>query len=149
MLMHWGFIPNTQMQDVLMGKYTVQVPNEDGSPPSEVADKGVAVIMLGVRNNQCVLLPLLRLICLELLLKWHTHSALGMFGSGAKEISQFFTAMMRNLHDDKESGCTSFITPATASPSQTLGYKLTIKTVLGASYYRSANERLTVGDAEG
>lgn len=35
-------------------------------------------------------------------------SALGLFGSGAREISLVFRAMMQKLHDDKESGCMSF-----------------------------------------
>ncbi|KAH6604517.1 hypothetical protein Trco_006224 [Trichoderma cornu-damae] len=50
MLAHFGIIRNTQMDGVLMGKYTVQMPNEDGSAPSESADKGIAVIMLGANG---------------------------------------------------------------------------------------------------
>lgn len=56
MLMHYGFIRNTQMEDVIMGKYTVQIPDEDGKPPSEPSGTGMAVIMLGMRNNSCVIL---------------------------------------------------------------------------------------------
>lgn len=55
MLVHYGFLRNTQMEDVLMGKYTVQIPDKDGNPPSEPSEQSVAVIMLGVRNNQCVI----------------------------------------------------------------------------------------------
>lgn len=56
MLMHYGFIRNTQMEDVIMGKYTVQIPDKDGKPPSEPSGTGMAVIMLGFRNNSCVTL---------------------------------------------------------------------------------------------
>ncbi|PKK44103.1 hypothetical protein CI102_11672 [Trichoderma harzianum] len=82
MLMHYGFIRNTQMEDVIMGKYTVQIPDKDGKPPSEPSETGMAVIMLGMRNN----------------------SALGMFGSGALDASLKFQAMLKDLENDPDSG---------------------------------------------
>ncbi|KAL7933185.1 hypothetical protein V8C35DRAFT_305125 [Trichoderma chlorosporum] len=97
MLMQYGFIRNTQMEDVIMGKYTVQIPDKDGKPPSEPSGTGMAVIMLGMRNNH----------------------ALGMFGPGGRELSARFMVMLQQLRNDKDSG------------------------FLGASSYRSSNERLT------
>ncbi|KAM6483564.1 hypothetical protein HDV62DRAFT_389749 [Trichoderma sp. SZMC 28011] len=82
MLMHYGFIRNTQMEDVIMGKYTVQIPDKDGKPPSEPSGTGIAVIMLGFRNN----------------------SALGMFGAGGLETSLKFRAMLKDLENDPDSG---------------------------------------------
>ncbi|EHK25746.1 uncharacterized protein TRIVIDRAFT_219507 [Trichoderma virens Gv29-8] len=82
MLMHYGVIRNTQMADVISGKYTVQIPDKDGNPPSEPSGTDVAVIMLGLRNNH----------------------ALGMFGTGGRETFLRFKAMFQELEDNKDSG---------------------------------------------
>ncbi|KAL7952204.1 hypothetical protein V8C34DRAFT_299865 [Trichoderma compactum] len=82
MLMHYGIIRNTQMEDVMMGKYTVQIPDKDGKPPSEPSGTGMAVIMLGMRNN----------------------SALGMFGPGGRDTFLKFRAMLKDLENDPNSG---------------------------------------------
>ncbi|KAK4064865.1 uncharacterized protein Triagg1_8864 [Trichoderma aggressivum f. europaeum] len=97
MLMHYGFVRNTQMEDAIMGKYTVQIPDKDGKQPSEPSETGMAIIMLGMRNN----------------------SALGMFGSGARDAFLTFGEMLKDLENDPDSG------------------------FLGMCGYRAANERAT------
>lgn len=53
-LMAGGVLPNRQMDGVVMGKFTAQIPAADGSLPTEPADQDVAVILLAARSNQCV-----------------------------------------------------------------------------------------------
>ncbi len=51
-LMYLGVIPNPQMDEVLMGKFTAQVPGRDGMPPRETSDQDVCIMILAARSNQ-------------------------------------------------------------------------------------------------
>lgn len=51
-MMASGVIPNTQMDGVVMGKYTAQIPDKDGTLPTRPSEQGIAVIMLAARSNQ-------------------------------------------------------------------------------------------------
>lgn len=53
-LMAFGYIRNTNMDDVVWGKFSAQVPGRDGMLPEKGAAEDVTVIMLGARSNQYV-----------------------------------------------------------------------------------------------
>lgn len=53
-LMAKGVIPNWQMEGVVMGKFTAQVPGADGSPPTKASEQDVVAILLAARSNQSV-----------------------------------------------------------------------------------------------
>ncbi|KAL4891426.1 hypothetical protein BDV59DRAFT_182636 [Aspergillus ambiguus] len=79
-LTQYGVLVNRQMENVILGKFSVQIPSRDGSlPTSESQD--VAVILLGTRSN-------------------HT---LGVLGPGFKEVGQYMTKMLEQLesHGDE------------------------------------------------
>jgi hypothetical protein len=52
LLMVWGFKKNPYMEDVLMTKYSAQIPNEDGTFGPKPADSQVVVFMIGAKCNQ-------------------------------------------------------------------------------------------------
>jgi hypothetical protein len=47
-----GWQRNVYLKDALIGRHSVLFPNEDGSRPETMADKPVAMFMLGIRSNQ-------------------------------------------------------------------------------------------------
>ena len=51
-LMSKGFIHDMSLDNVLLGRRTAQIPNEDGSFPERAADKEVVVFIVGARSNQ-------------------------------------------------------------------------------------------------
>jgi hypothetical protein len=51
-LMQYGIVQNPLMNGVHMGKFTAQIPSRYGVAPSQVADKGITVMILGSRSNQ-------------------------------------------------------------------------------------------------
>lgn len=55
MLMACGLTRNTNMDDVVMGKFSAQIPGKDGVMPKRGAEEDVTVILLGARSNQLVL----------------------------------------------------------------------------------------------
>ncbi|KAL7796082.1 hypothetical protein V8C37DRAFT_373076 [Trichoderma ceciliae] len=113
MLVHFGILRNPQMDDVLMGKYTVQMPDKDGNPPSESAEHGMAVIMLGMRTNH----------------------ALGLFGPGARELGDSITEMLASLSKDKKNN--GFLG---ASYYQSTNERLTTNGFMTCCYFRSVED---------
>ncbi|KAL2256726.1 hypothetical protein VTK26DRAFT_1222 [Humicola hyalothermophila] len=79
-LMAQGVLPNSQMDGVVMGKFTAQIPGPDGSPPTAPADQDVAAILLGARSNH----------------------ALGIFAKGFREVGEHLDAMIVDLHEHGE-----------------------------------------------
>lgn len=55
MLQSFGVLRNPLMDEILMGKYSVQIGDEHGNAPTESSQNPVAVIMLGARSNQYVI----------------------------------------------------------------------------------------------
>lgn len=55
MLQSFGVLRNPLMDEILMGKFSVQIGDEHGNAPTESAQQQVAVIMLGARSNQYVI----------------------------------------------------------------------------------------------
>ena len=51
-LMSKGLLHDTSLDNVLPGRRTAQIPNEDGTMPDKAADKEVVVFILGARSNQ-------------------------------------------------------------------------------------------------
>lgn len=51
-MMAKGMIGDTQMDGVVTGKFTAQIPGKDGRPPTGPADHDVVVIILAARSNQ-------------------------------------------------------------------------------------------------
>ena len=56
MLITCGLIRNTNMDDVIMGKFSAQIPGRDGVMPKKGAEEDATVNLLGARSNQLVLL---------------------------------------------------------------------------------------------
>lgn len=54
MLMACGLIRNTNMDYVIMGKFSAQIPGRDSVMPRRGAEEDVTVILLGARSNQLV-----------------------------------------------------------------------------------------------
>ena len=52
MLMCYGYIPNTQMEGVIQGKFSALIPTKDGALPAQASQDEVTVILLGARSNQ-------------------------------------------------------------------------------------------------
>ncbi|GAB1317880.1 Monooxygenase [Madurella fahalii] len=77
-MMAGGVIPNTQMDGVIMGKYTAQIPRKDGSLPTQPAEEEIAVILLAARSNH----------------------PLGLFGKGYRDISDMINGMLAELWEN-------------------------------------------------
>lgn len=105
-LMTKGVIPNSQMEGVVMGKFTAQVPGADGSPPSKASEQDVVAILLAARSNQSVPpCPAVRSL-MEMLIISLWHSPLGLFGKGFKEVSIHQSSMVAELNEHGEKyGC--------------------------------------------
>lgn len=54
LLMALGYIRNTNMDGVVRGKFSAQVPGRNGVLPERGAGEDVTVILLGARSNQFV-----------------------------------------------------------------------------------------------
>ncbi|KAK1753167.1 hypothetical protein QBC47DRAFT_348657 [Echria macrotheca] len=50
-LMYLGLVRNPSMDDVVMGKYTAQIPGRDGSPAQKPSEQDITVIILAARSN--------------------------------------------------------------------------------------------------
>ncbi|KAK4445364.1 hypothetical protein QBC34DRAFT_413389 [Podospora aff. communis PSN243] len=51
MFMYLGIVRNPAMDEVLPGKFAVQIPGRDGSPPTKPAEEDITVIILASRSN--------------------------------------------------------------------------------------------------
>ena len=51
-LMAYGITHNLYMDGVKEGKWTAQIPNDDGGFPEKAANKDMVVLLLGTRSNQ-------------------------------------------------------------------------------------------------
>ncbi|KAK5992142.1 putative monooxygenase [Cladobotryum mycophilum] len=80
LLVTLGIMRNTQMDDVLMGKHSVQVPDRDGNAPTKPSQENISIIMLGARSNH----------------------PLGIFGPGHQEVATYFHRMLVDLGKNKE-----------------------------------------------
>lgn len=84
LMMAAGVIPNSQMDGVVMGKFTAQPPAKDGSPPTGPAEQDIVVIILAARSNH----------------------PLGLFAKGYRELGNHISAMVTDLWEHSEEyGC--------------------------------------------
>ncbi|KAK0654794.1 hypothetical protein B0T16DRAFT_395685 [Cercophora newfieldiana] len=51
LFMYLGLVRNPHMDEVLLGKFTAQIPGRDGSPPRDPAQEDITVIILAGRSN--------------------------------------------------------------------------------------------------
>ncbi|PNY29082.1 Uncharacterized protein TCAP_01017, partial [Tolypocladium capitatum] len=117
-LMHKGIIHNSQMDGVLMGKFSVQVPSKDGAPPKQASEQDLAVIILAARSNH----------------------ALGIFGPGYRDVSNYINAMVADLWDNADGyGCKCSAHPSTLPFSEHPAEAWIA--VLGQTTWVAANER--------
>ncbi|KAK4096248.1 hypothetical protein N658DRAFT_501795 [Parathielavia hyrcaniae] len=79
-LMAHGSIPNSELDGVMMGKFTAQMPAKDGFPPTQPAEQGIVVILLATRSNH----------------------PLGLFAKGFRDMGDHMKAMLTELYEDKE-----------------------------------------------
>ena len=49
-----GVLRDPSLDRVVKGRFTAQIPFDDGSFPDRPADKEVVLLVLGARSNQCV-----------------------------------------------------------------------------------------------
>lgn len=55
MLQSFGVLRNPLMDEILMGKFSVQIGDAAGNAPTESSENQIAVILLASRSNQCVI----------------------------------------------------------------------------------------------
>ncbi|EGS22373.1 uncharacterized protein CTHT_0018990 [Thermochaetoides thermophila DSM 1495] len=95
-------LPNHQMDGVVPGKWTAQLPNKEGEVPGEVAERGLVVISLGARSNH----------------------PFGILGPGFKEVGDLMDAMLKELHERAEEfkflGHTSFVSTERHTTNQVM-----------------------------
>ena len=53
-LMSKGYLHNTSTDNVVVGKMTAPILNEDGSVPEKASDKGVVCFVIGASSNEYV-----------------------------------------------------------------------------------------------
>jgi len=51
LFMYRGLVRNPHMDEVMIGKFTAQIPGRDGSPPQQAAEQDITVIILAARSN--------------------------------------------------------------------------------------------------
>ncbi|KAL6905140.1 hypothetical protein GGI43DRAFT_398972 [Trichoderma evansii] len=112
MLQSFGVLRNPLMDEIIMGKFSVQIGDEAGNAPTESSQNSMAVIMLGARSNH----------------------PMGMFGPGFKQVGDFFGAMIDNLNADEESG---FLGSSTYVCN---GERLTANGVMTCCYFRTVED---------
>ncbi|PTB41113.1 hypothetical protein M441DRAFT_58548 [Trichoderma asperellum CBS 433.97] len=112
MLQSFGVLRNPLMDEILMGKFSVQIGDEHGNAPTDSAQQQVAVIMLGARSNH----------------------PLGIFGPGFKQIGDYFGAMIDRLNADEDSG---FLGSSTYICN---GERLTANGVMTCCYFRTVED---------
>ncbi|EYE99719.1 monooxygenase fmaE [Aspergillus ruber CBS 135680] len=101
------------MDDVIMGKFSAQIPGRDGVMPKKGAEEDATVILLGARSNH----------------------PLGIFGPGYQQIGEFQNKMLAQLDGNAEKygflGSTTYL-EATA--------RQTSNQIITACYFRSLEE---------
>ncbi|ODM23776.1 hypothetical protein SI65_01365 [Aspergillus cristatus] len=112
-LMALGYIRNTNMNGVVWGKFSAQVPGRDGMLPEKGAAEDVTVIMLGARSNH----------------------PLGIFGPGYQQVGDFMNKMLAQLEGNAEEyGFLGSTTYLEATARQTSNQSITV------CYFRSIEE---------
>ncbi|KAK5690725.1 hypothetical protein LTR17_025850 [Elasticomyces elasticus] len=75
-----GWVRNPLMDDVIMKKFSAQIPDASGHYGSKPADNDIVVFLIGARS----------------------HHPLGIFGPGFKELGDYFDSMAKNLDKHSE-----------------------------------------------
>ena len=95
-----GITHNRNLDRVVVGRHTAQIPHEDGSSPEKAAEKELTVLVLGARSNQYETAPNGRTLRTDM------HSPMGLFAPGFNEVNNLFTCMWRDLNKNREKwGC--------------------------------------------
>ena len=82
-----GLLHNPRAKDVIRGKHTAQIPNDDGTFPSKPGDKDIVIFILATRVSH----------------------PKGRFAPGVEDITNYFRNMWQDLGRNREKwGCELF-----------------------------------------
>lgn len=101
-LISYGILHDPILDRVKKGRFTAQIPHEDGSAPEKAGEKEVVILVLGARSNQYVLE----------MLRWRQKlwltpiSPKGRFAPGYMEVGHLFRRMWQDAAKNRERwGC--------------------------------------------
>ena len=100
-LIDFGVLRDPSFDSIKLGRFTAQIPHEDGSAPKNAAEKEIVILVLGARSNQWVSNALGRTLILNAAL-----SVKGRFAPGYIEIGHLFRRMWQDAANNREKwGC--------------------------------------------